>query len=147
MAFFPNAPYLITDLIHIYDRQNVPLWLDTIMLFLFALSGFLVTLASWNDIRMWLKKIRPAPSQRMVDYLIVSLTAVGLYIGRFLRWNTWDLLRQPIRIFRDLFSITTQPRIFIDSVIFIVIISMIFIAFHKVTGYRTTTTNNMKSGL
>ncbi len=114
MVFFPNAPYLITDLFHLHERTTAPLWLDTFMLFLFALEGLALTLSTWSDIIIWLKKICRPSYQLGLKIGILFLTSLGLYIGRYLRWNSWDILFQPWRILHETLIIIRHPVTIID---------------------------------
>ncbi len=102
LIFFPNAPYLLTDLLHLGQIGRVPLWYDLIMLITFALAGLFVGFASL----FWLHELVTRSWNRLVGWLFVLLTlglsSFGVYIGRFLRWNSWDLLLNPKVLLHDL---------------------------------------------
>ena len=95
LVFLPNAPYIITDLYHIKHIDNPLLWFDTMMLFLFALTGLLIGLYSILIVH---RMLRPLLGQWITWVLILSsqlLSGFGIYLGRFGRWNSWDILAQP----------------------------------------------------
>ncbi|MCA9916813.1 MAG: DUF1361 domain-containing protein [Anaerolineales bacterium] len=102
LLFFPNAPYLLTDLLHLGWRDGVPLWYDLIMLLTFALAGLFVGFASL----FWLHELVTRLWSKLTGWLFVLLTlglsGFGVYIGRFLGWNSWDLLLNPTTLLRDL---------------------------------------------
>ncbi|WP_420630596.1 DUF1361 domain-containing protein [Candidatus Leptofilum sp.] len=102
LLFFPNAPYLLTDLLHLGQIGLVPIWYDLIMLITFALAGLFVGFASL----FWLHDLVTRAWSRLAGWLFVLLTlglsSFGVYIGRFLRWNSWDLLLNPTILLRDL---------------------------------------------
>ena len=95
LVFLPNAPYIITDLYHIKNIDNPLLWFDTMTLFLFALTGLLTGLYSILIIH---RMLRPILGQwRTWGLILVSqlLSGFGIYLGRFGRWNSWDVLASP----------------------------------------------------
>ena len=103
LGFLPNAPYMITDFIHIADvGPKRILWYDSIMLFGFAWAGMLSWIHSMN---MVYQKI----NVRSFVPVISLLTAFGLYLGRYIRFNTWDVLHRPGEIFGTLADILLQP--------------------------------------
>ena len=99
LAFLPNAPYIITDLFHIRHVQEPLLWFDTITLFLFALTGLLAGLyATLVAHRM----LRPLAGSFWSWALMLGaqvLSGFGIYLGRFGRWNSWNVLTKPMDLF------------------------------------------------
>lgn len=103
LVFLPNAPYMITDFIHIADvgPKNI-LWIDSIMLFGFAWVGMI----SWlESVSIMYNTIRT----RSFIPIVSLLTAVGLYLGRYIRFNTWDLLTRPQEIMNTVFDVFLNP--------------------------------------
>ncbi|MVM38147.1 DUF1361 domain-containing protein [Spirosoma sp. HMF3257] len=95
LAFFPNAPYIITDLFHIKHIDSPLLWFDTMAIFLFALTGVLIGLYS---ILLVHRMIQPQLGQRLTWLAILAtqiLSGFGIYLGRVGRWNSWDILTNP----------------------------------------------------
>ncbi len=95
LLFLPNSPYIITDLIHLHNGRSTILWLDLFLVFVFALNGLLVGLLSLLDIYSiicdrWNDKIANT-------FLFIScfLSGYGIYLGRFLRFNSWDVFTKP----------------------------------------------------
>ncbi|MEO0874182.1 MAG: DUF1361 domain-containing protein, partial [Bacteroidota bacterium] len=89
VLFFPNAPYLITDLIHLRPRTGVPLWYDALLLFSFAYLGIMLALQALRQIRAilqdyakWVKEV--------VTLGTLILSGLGIYLGRVVRWNSWE---------------------------------------------------------
>jgi uncharacterized membrane protein len=100
--FLPNAPYLITDMIHFQERPPFPVYVDEIIVYACAWNGVLLAYASIMRVERWLL-IRYA--QRPVNIALVAiflLTGLGIYLGRFLRWNTWDMLVHPYALGKDI---------------------------------------------
>jgi len=102
VAFFPNAPYIVTDFLHLVTRPPVPLWYDIGLLASFALTGLFLGTYALRILQMmvttWLGHI----FGWIFALIVIGLSGMGIYVGRFLRWNSWDLLTQPKAIFYDL---------------------------------------------
>lgn len=99
--FFPNSPYIVSDLIHLSPRDGVPLWFDTIMIFSFAWNGLILGFLS-----LWLvQQLITGWLGRAASWLLVAATlgatGFGIYLGRFQRWNSWDILVDPVGLLRD----------------------------------------------
>ncbi|QRK10400.1 DUF1361 domain-containing protein [Archangium violaceum] len=92
---FPNAPYLLTDFIHLKPRPGVPMWFDAAMLASFAATGWLLGLLS---LEVW-KRLLEERWGRGVAWGGVLAASVlcgyGIYLGRFERWNSWNVLNRP----------------------------------------------------
>jgi uncharacterized membrane protein len=95
LAFFPNAPYLLTDFIHLHESTSTPLWYDALMLAAFAWAGLMVGFASLYLMQaIWERAVGPGLAWLAVIGSL-ALASFGVYIGRFLRFNSWDGLVRP----------------------------------------------------
>lgn len=95
LLVFPNAPYLLTDFIHLRPRPGVPLWFDAALLALFAAAGWLLGLLSLEVWKQWLEaRVGRAGAWAFVGGTSV-LSGYGIYLGRVERWNSWDVLTEP----------------------------------------------------
>lgn len=109
MLFFPNAPYILTDLFHLRPRTGVPYWLDLALLLSFALAGLLVGLASLHEVQQFLsRKFRPAIVWAMVGTAVLG-GSFGIYLGRYLRWNSWDAVMHPRAVLSDVVAPILHP--------------------------------------
>ncbi len=98
LLFFPNAPYLLTDFIHVGDRPSVPLWYDALMLSSFAWTGLLLGFASLYLVQLIARSTLGAVWSWIVVGLALALASFGVYLGRFVRFNSWDALLRPGRV-------------------------------------------------
>jgi uncharacterized membrane protein len=97
LLFFPNAPYLLTDFIHLTETPTTPLWYDALMLASFAWTGLLLGYASLYLMQMiWERAVGALSWVGVVAAL--ALASFGVYVGRFLRFNSWDALVRPRRL-------------------------------------------------
>ena len=109
LAFFPNAPYIVTDFLHLTERNNVPLWYDLLLIFSFAWNGLVVGFTS-----LWIvQTVIAGRWGQWLSWLIVAgtlaLSGFGIYLGRFLRWNSWDLLTNPRLLASDIIQRISDP--------------------------------------
>lgn len=99
LIFFPNAPYILTDFQHLASRwKDLPVWYDVMMLIWFAFTGLLLGIVSL----FLMQEIVRREFGHWIGWVFVALVTVlssaGVYMGRFLRWNSWDILRNPTSI-------------------------------------------------
>ncbi len=97
LLFFPNAPYLLTDFIHLGEGP-APLWYDALMLSAFAWTGLLLGFASLYLVQMILRRAFGTLVAWLGVVVALSLGSIGVYVGRFIRFNSWDALLHPIRV-------------------------------------------------
>ncbi|MEM1218243.1 MAG: DUF1361 domain-containing protein [Bacteroidota bacterium] len=109
LLFLPNAPYLLTDLIHLRPRGNVPYWLDTSLLVTFAVAGWLVGLASLRAIHLRFWSHLPYWQQLGLVTFVLGASSYGVFVGRFLRLNSWDVFTQPIATFWSVLTPLLHP--------------------------------------
>ncbi|WP_299416387.1 DUF1361 domain-containing protein [Acaryochloris sp. IP29b_bin.148] len=98
IAFLPNAPYLLTDIIHLIEaaRSTRSVWIVTLIfipLHTFAiLAGFEAYVISLINQGHYLKKQGVGQFVTWAEILAHILCAIGIYLGRFIRFNSWDLI-------------------------------------------------------
>jgi uncharacterized membrane protein len=99
LIFFPNAPYLLTDFQHLaFTNGSAPLWFDVILMIWFAWTGLLLGIASLYLMQEIVTKTFTPLVGWVFAISATILSSFGVYLGRFLRWNSWDLLYDPIPI-------------------------------------------------
>ncbi len=103
LLFFPNAPYLITDISHLKERAVIPLWFDTLMLFSFAFTGLISGMVSLFYVHQHFMKYFGSKLSWFLIYIVSILSSYGIYLGKFLRWNSWDILTNTGLLFNDIF--------------------------------------------
>lgn len=97
LLFFPNAPYLLTDFIHL-NEGPAPLWYDALMLSAFAWTGLLLGFASLYLVQMVLRRVLGPRLAWVAVAGALALASVGVYIGRFIGFNSWDALLHPLQV-------------------------------------------------
>ena len=109
VLFFPNAPYILTDLFHLGHVPNAPIWFDLIMILSFALTGLLFGFVSLLDIEKIFSRYLDKSKMVFVIIGFLFLSGFGIYVGRFLRWNSWDVFSQPLPLFSDILHRFANP--------------------------------------
>jgi uncharacterized membrane protein len=102
LLFFPNAPYVLTDLMHLKERSGVPLWFDLLLLLSFALVALWMGFQSLRVVQDWVRWRTSSPAISWVfAFVTMMLSGFGIYLGRFLRWNSWDIFSRPEFLIAD----------------------------------------------
>ncbi len=101
VAFFPNAPYIVTDFFHLAHRPPVPLWYDLGLLAMFAWTGIVLGVYALRILHGIVSDLLGRGWGWLFALGLLGLGGVGIYLGRFLRWNSWDLLLQPKAVLYD----------------------------------------------
>jgi uncharacterized membrane protein len=109
LLFFPNAPYLVTDLIHLRSYPPVPLWYDTGMLIAFAWAGCFLAVASLYGMHQIIRDYAGHAGSWMIVTALMGLCGLGIYMGRFLRWNSWDIFLYPADVLGDITHHLAHP--------------------------------------
>jgi len=102
LLFLPNAPYILTDIFHIKHNQTGFVWYDMMLIFTFAFVGVFSMLWSIQHLHHYLRNFI---HKKIVPWLItftLFVTSFGVYLGRFLRWNSWDIIEQPMNLGLDI---------------------------------------------
>jgi len=102
LLFFPNSPYILTDLFHLRLRTTVPIWFDLVLILSFAWTGLAFGFISLLDIESLLQKQFSTKITRVITIAMLFLGSFGVYLGRYLRWNSWDIINEPYSLFTDI---------------------------------------------
>lgn len=119
MLLLPNAPYIVTDLIHIGRGHGAPVLFDTFLLFSAAWLGLVLFFRSLDQIKKILYQTYSKNSVRIIVLAVMLLTSVGIYIGRYLRFNSWDVLTD-VSVVGNTWQTITHPAHFLEACLFIV---------------------------
>lgn len=100
VLFLPNSPYMITDFAHIIHSRPASIWLDILLLFSFAFSSLLFGLISINQMFNIFKQRWSLRIANMLLILTCFSCGFGVYLGRVLRFNSWDIITSPLSILK-----------------------------------------------
>lgn len=103
-VFFPNAPYITTDFVHLKQESQLMMWLDIIGIASFAWVGLCVGSCSLYLMHEIVRHRLGGVAGWVFVLGLFAATSVGTFLGRFQRWNSWDVLHRPFQLFADLFD-------------------------------------------
>lgn len=130
LFFLPNAFYIVTDLIHIHNTGEVSIVYDVVMMMVFIIAGNLLGFVSLLMIE---QELRRGLSKRVtvgVIGVIILLSSFAIYLGRYLRWNSWDVLVNPGGLLLDtadrLIHPFEHPLVITTTLLFFIVISTLY---------------------
>lgn len=109
LLFLPNAPYIITDFIHLQLSPKYFIWYDAILIFIFALAGLYCYIASFKEMCVLWQPHLSKRGLQVIHFCIPFVTAFGIYLGRFLRFNSWDVMTAPQHLIQKIGALVFNP--------------------------------------
>jgi uncharacterized membrane protein len=98
LLFFPNAPYIFTDLVHVLKAQRPTFWSEMLLILLCALTGFMAGFLSLQLMHGLVARLWGRAAGWLFVAGVSGLAGFGVYLGRFGRWNSWDVLTSPVEL-------------------------------------------------
>ena len=129
LLFIPNSFYIITDLFHLDEGRSAPQWYDLALIFSFAWNGIILGILSLHKMERVIEEKFNRKIKLLFIYGIMWLNALGIYIGRYLRFNSWDIITNPFGLTADIVYLCVHPfRNFMEwAMIFCFSVLMTFI--------------------
>jgi uncharacterized membrane protein len=122
---------MITDYIHLQDTPRVDVLFDAVMLTSFVCTGLVLGYMSLYMFHVELRRRVPARSAARLIAFIIFLCSFAIYLGRDLRWNTWDLFVNPAGILFDvsdrLINPRAHPQMFVTILSFFLLLSVLYL--------------------
>ena len=109
LLFIPNSFYILTDLFHLDTFDSAPKWFDLLLLFSFAWNGLLLGILSVRTLEKIIEAVWGRDFSSTILVVVMWLNAFGIYIGRYLRFNSWDVIAQPFSLFSEMFEVIFHP--------------------------------------
>lgn len=131
LGFLPNSFYMVSDLIHVQQTGEVSIIFDTVLFTSFILNGFIAGYLGMFFVHRELLKRMSVRRAWGVIITIFALCSYAIYLGRVLRWNTWDALLQPAALLFDvsdnILNPLAHPQAFVVTVSFTLLISSFYV--------------------
>lgn len=135
LGFLPNSFYLISDLIHLQSSGEVGLLYDTAMLTSFVINGLLLGYISLFIVHRLLKRFVSNNVAFVTAQFVLLLCAFAIYLGRYLRWNTWDILINPAGLVFDvsdrIINPATHMHTFVITAVFYAVLGSTYAVIYK----------------
>jgi len=136
LLFFPNAPYILTDLFHLKSRTSMPIWFDLVLILSFAWTGLMFGFLSLWDIETILSKSIKRKYITLISITLLFLGSFGIYIGRYLRWNSWDIITEPFKLIYDIgdriINPFEHPRTWGMTITMWIFLSIVYLSFRLI---------------
>lgn len=133
LLFFPNASYILTDLFHLSHHSSMPIWFDLVLILSFAWTGLLYGFLSLWYLEELMEQFLSKRWITLISVVLMFVSSFGIYIGRYLRWNSWDLLHHPARIMGDvgdrIINPVDHPRTWGVTIFMGLFLTMLYVTF------------------
>lgn len=142
LAFFPNAPYMITDLAHLtVDYQRDLTWHDTIMLFIYAEVSLFNGLVSLYWIHQSWRHVFKRSVSSFLLVISLPLAGFGVYLGRVRRMNSWDIVHNPLDTISNLFQSVMDRTALVLSLEIGIVLGMLYLVLWVIIRFRVRYSN------
>ncbi len=129
LLFLPNAPYILTDIVHLHPERTMRYWYDVAIVLSCAGTGLLMGYLSLVDVQSTVEdRLGPAAGWSVAIGSLL-LSGFGIYLGRFLSWNSWEALYHPAWLASDIARSLGNPHAGAVSAIFGVGLALGYVAF------------------
>ena len=130
LLFFPNAPYIFTDLTHLTTYLYAHFWVDLVLILLCAMTGLVLGFVSLFLMQGVVRRLFGSAASWLFIGAVAGLSSFGIYLGRFLRFNSWDILWKPLALSRGITHWAANPLAHPTSFAFPILFAVfLFIAY------------------
>ena len=129
LFLFPNAPYILTDFVHLHSREQVPIWYDAAVLFFFTLSGMFAGIVSLHWIHEGLKKLFNTWLSGAIVLSTIVACGYGVFLGRVLRLNSWDVICRTEEVITLSWENLNNPLAISMTITFSIVVASVYIVF------------------
>lgn len=129
ILFLPNAFYLITDFVHLHHCSNLQYLFDVVLFASFTIAGFYAGITSLFHIHQLLAMKYTTQKSKLIIITLCYLSSFGIYLGRILRCNSWDVLINPIDLFSTVFNNILES----DAVLFTIVLGTFILLIYSLS--------------
>ncbi len=142
LLFLPNAIYIVTDLIHLNKETSAPVWYDALLLYSASVLGLMMAFISLQRMENVIEFHYGKKRMALITSLIFFLSGFGVYLGRVERWNSWNVINDPLGLSVNIINCIRFP---IDNIkawgisfLFAVFCSLIYAISKEISVAKTT---------
>ena len=128
LLFFPNAPYMVTDIVHLQPRPDAPLWFDLLLVSAYAWMGLCLGLVSLFLMQALVRRAAGTLASWAFALGVLGVSGFGIYAGRYLRWNSWDVVISPGGMLANVLAAAQHPLLHARSVAFSGLFSLFLVS-------------------
>lgn len=127
LGFLPNSFYLMSDFIHLQSSGETSVMYDIAMMISFVLNGLILGYISTYIVHaQLLARLKQWQANAIIGAVFLG-SGFAIYLGRYLRWNTWDIIVNPTGLLFDLSERVINPFIhaqtYVVTLVFFVVIA------------------------
>lgn len=137
LIFFPNAPYMLTDIYHLNEFNSAPKWFDLIMLLSFAWTGMMLAFISFRKLHRRFLKMKKTWIHIVTVFSIFFSCGIGIYLGRYERWNSWEIITQPQVLFADFMLLLNNQLAVVQMISLSIVFGVFFTLIYLFTFTQT----------
>lgn len=130
LLFFPNAPYIITDLVHLHNLDKQLWWYDSLGIFVAAFTGLLIGIYSIQIVHNLLNTFFSRAGAWLLIFGSMMASGFGIYLGRFSRLNSWNIVSDPMYLVKICIRDLQNPLALKTTLLFGFVLSVIYIAYY-----------------
>ena len=142
LLFLPNAPYILTDMVHLQPGSSTLFWYDLGMVLSCAITGLLLGYSSTFDVHRVIEERFGPKLGWVVAVIALVLSGYGVYLGRVLRWNSWDVITNPRGLFASIADCILNPSMHVHTYLLSGLFGLAFLlgyaVLHSMTRARAT---------
>jgi uncharacterized membrane protein len=137
LGFLPNAFYIASDIIHLTETGNISVLYDVVMFLSFTFNGFVLGYLGLYGLHQELKRRLSSRASYVIVAGVLLLCSFAIYLGRYLRWNSWDILINPAGLIFDVsepfINPSSHPQVFTTTaMIFVLLMSIYAVSYQLV---------------
>lgn len=126
VTFLPNSFYLVTDLIHLHQTYEINIYYDVVLFMSFIINGFITGFMSIYLVHVELARRVRRRDAHVVIASVLLIASFAIFLGRFLRWNSWDVFLHPAGVLFDVsnqFISPASPSAFVTTASFFILLA------------------------
>lgn len=139
LGFLPNSFYIVSDFVHLKATGEVSIFYDAAMMTSFAFNGIVLGYMSLYIMHRQIYKRIKAVDAHIVAAAVLLLCSFAIYLGRYLRWNTWDVLVNPAGLLFDvsdrLVNPVAHPQTFTTTITLFVLLGSMYLVSWNLVGF------------
>jgi uncharacterized membrane protein len=152
LSFLPNSFYIVSDLIHLYETGEVNVLYDATLFFSFIFNGYVAGFLSVYIVHAQLLKRFTARRAHAIIAAVFLVCGFAIYLGRYMRWNTWDVLLHPLGVLFDASERVINPVAHPETIVttgtfFLLLCAMYAVVFQFVLSLKLDTANAVRRWL
>jgi len=135
LVFLPNTFYIASDMIHLRSTGDISMLYDVTMFISFVFNGFVLGYVSLYGVHARLRRSLGRSGAHVIVGLVLLLCSFAIYLGRYLRWNSWDIILNPFGLIFDVsepfVNPSSHPQVFTTTLMFFILLASMYVVSYR----------------